>query len=64
MDRRKHKWLCARPAEISLLMHTELPLFVMVLGIMNNEGHVMTFLFFLQGFRVKTVAYTEIIKTL
>ena len=44
-------------------MHTKFPATVMVLGVVNNEGHVMPPHFFPQGLRVNSAAYIGVLGT-
>ena len=45
------------------VMHTKFPATVMVLGVVNNEGHVMPPHFFSQGLCVNAAAYIEVLES-
>lgn len=40
-NKKNDKWMCASPATTPTDIHNKLPSFVMFLGIMSNESHIM-----------------------
>ena len=46
INRRNDRWLCADPSDVPHVMHTKFSATVMVLGVVNNEGHIMPPLLF------------------
>ena len=63
VNRRNDRWLCADPSKVPRVMHTKFPVTVMALGVVSNEGHVMPPHFFLQGLRVNSAAYIDVLGT-
>ncbi|EZA52817.1 hypothetical protein X777_08140 [Ooceraea biroi] len=51
-DRRNNRWLCENPNEVPIVMKTKFPATVMALGVVSNEGDIMTPHFFPQGLKV------------
>ena len=52
------------PIEIRHVVHTTCSTAAMALGVISNEGHVIPFHFFQQGFQVYVTAYIEVLEQL
>lgn len=52
----KNRWLCMDTT-------VTFSLFMMALGVLSNANHFMPSHFFLQGFRISTTAYNEVLDT-
>lgn len=59
-NRKYDKWMCASLATTPTVIHNKLPSFVMVLGVMSNESHVMLLYSLLQDLRVISRYWTPL----
>ena len=64
INRRNDRCLCGDPSDVPHVVHTKFPGTVMVLEVVNNEGHVIPPHFFRQGLRMNSATYIEVLEAI
>ena len=62
-NKQNDRWLTDSPENVPISMHSKYPAHVMVLGVVSNEGDVMSPIFFPDGLRLGAKEYIKLLTT-
>ena len=62
INRQNNRWLCVNPRTVPVVMSTKFPTAVMVMGVISNEGDMMSPHFFERGLRLNSAGYIDVMR--